>query len=569
MIDWVGLFLKIGGVICVAVTVSELLHWWLGRESSTDRSSDEYPEVPGNAPDATDVQVDESRYEFSPENEHTGGRIRGGADSSPVVVNPDAPDDTVGDDEDARFHWSGHGYSDEPLSDESDANDVYVLGSAAEPTLLDDSRSGGSGGDRSVEFGGLGQVAASSPDGPTGDAETTGIVTGAVSRGSGETADPAIDGATDSRVVQTGRGSSGDADATFNIAGAVGRGAVDSVSAVGSGGEIGRAFRRYLSEVVGEEGPDSAKLSSDQLKQELGDERARSTEYEAMLRARRELASGVPPRRESVEFAAFAPGVVVPGSSFHLDVWAYLEEQYDSVVSRVMKANAKAAELGSKAGVPVPIGEVVTVSLEIDSFEIEYPVDTIIWNSSPASASFLVSVPVDAEYRSYPGRVTLAVNGLMIAELRILVNVSDERAVQNSKLSMQAFYPKSAFASYSSRDRERVLIMVAGMKQVRPDMDVFLDIVTLRSGDLWADALEYHVPNKDVFYLFWSRHAANSEWVEREWRRALKLRGIEYIKPAPLENSQIAPPPKDLSQLHFSSEWVAHFNEARKFSETE
>jgi hypothetical protein len=102
------------------------------------------------------------------------------------------------------------------------------------------------------------------------------------------------------------------------------------------------------------------------------------------------------------------------------------------------------------------------------------------------------------------------------------------------------------------------------MKKVAPDLDVFVDVLSLRSGDNWQQKLEEHVPTKDTFYLFWSQHASRSEWVEREWRLALVRRGISYIDPVPLELPDAVPPPSELTALHFSDPYLVYIDLARK-----
>ena len=89
------------------------------------------------------------------------------------------------------------------------------------------------------------------------------------------------------------------------------------------------------------------------------------------------------------------------------------------------------------------------------------------------------------------------------------------------------------------------------MKKIAPDLDVFLDALSLRSGDLWEQLLAEEVVSKDIFYLFWSRNAAKSAWVKKEWQHALASRGIDYIDPVPLETPEFAPPPNALRALHF------------------
>ena len=148
--------------------------------------------------------------------------------------------------------------------------------------------------------------------------------------------------------------------------------------------------------------------------------------------------------------------------------------------------------------------------------------------------------------------------GLLIARLTFSVVVSPTSDESLTDRSMAIDFPKSAFASYASPDRLEVLQRVQGIKAIRPDLDVFLDVLTLRSGQNWRQQLAQHVPTKDIFYLFWSLDARNSPWVTAEWRMALEQRGLEYIHPVPLVAPQSVPPPPELSGLHFSDSELIH-----------
>ena len=87
-----------------------------------------------------------------------------------------------------------------------------------------------------------------------------------------------------------------------------------------------------------------------------------------------------------------------------------------------------------------------------------------------------------------------------------------------------------------------------------------MDVLRLRSGDDYEQILFKVIPLQDVFYLFWSEAASKSKWVDREWRLALKLRGIEYINPFPLPSARNVPPPIELqAKLHFYDSILAHF----------
>jgi hypothetical protein len=51
------------------------------------------------------------------------------------------------------------------------------------------------------------------------------------------------------------------------------------------------------------------------------------------------------------------------------------------------------------------------------------------------------------------------------------------------------------------------------MKKIRPELDIFLDVLSLRSGQDWDQQLRLQIPEKDVFFLFWSLNASKSKEV--------------------------------------------------------
>ncbi len=88
-----------------------------------------------------------------------------------------------------------------------------------------------------------------------------------------------------------------------------------------------------------------------------------------------------------------------------------------------------------------------------------------------------------------------------------------------------------------------------------PDLDLFMDVGALRSGERWQERLQEEISGRDVLYLFWSGAASRSTWVEHEWRTALRTKGLGGVDPVPLETPDTAPPPPELADLHFN-EWT-------------
>jgi len=274
-------------------------------------------------------------------------------------------------------------------------------------------------------------------------------------------------------------------------------------------------------------------------------------------------------RIDRVHFAVAAPAAVQISQEFIVDVWAHLEKERKEV-ERLVRATTPNPErpvsIRPKGPFPIARGATLYVRLHFDDLHVEQPEDTILWKGTKGNASFVVSVPATVPPGQRIGVVTVNCDGrLQIARVpfQVLVvpaPVPFEQAVHH----MQRV--QTAFASYASKDREEVLHRVQGMQKVLPDLEVFLDVTSLRSGEDWEKRLWQEIPRRDVFYLFWSRSAKHSPWVEKEWRCALETRGLSFIDPVPLEPPEIAEPPAELSQKHFN-DWVLAYRATRASDE--
>ena len=68
----------------------------------------------------------------------------------------------------------------------------------------------------------------------------------------------------------------------------------------------------------------------------------------------------------------------------------------------------------------------------------------------------------------------------------------------------------------------------------------------------------------DIFYLFWSRHATRSNWVDQEWRYGYKQKGLAFIDPVPLVDPRKAPPPPELAEHKHFNDWTLIYSEYEK-----
>lgn len=258
---------------------------------------------------------------------------------------------------------------------------------------------------------------------------------------------------------------------------------------------------------------------------------------------------------DAVHFSVTSPVRVAPGRSFVLNVWAHLERQRPELLARVQQmAGGAPVAVRTKGPIALEQGALLTVTVAIEGLIVEDAQDTMLWTGEIGGVDFPVKVPDQASFGVHSGVARLCAGGLQFARLYFGIEVGAAQA-ELVALPAREERHRKAFASYASQDRDAVLARVQGMCKVVPDLEVFLDVLSLRSGEDWAERLVRVIPESDVFYLFWSEYAARSEWVEREWRCALQAKGPGFIDPVPLVSPERVPPPPELAGKHFS-DWT-------------
>jgi molecular chaperone DnaK (HSP70) len=290
--------------------------------------------------------------------------------------------------------------------------------------------------------------------------------------------------------------------------------------------------------------------------------------FVADVPARPERRPEVPTAVDRVHFSVTAPPMINPGSSFVVDLWAHLEQQRQEVIQRA-REGVSGGEILVKTKGPLPVarGTVLTVHLAIDGLTIEDSEDTILWEGEIGNASFAVQVPQDAAPGGQLGKATIYADAVQIARVNFELTVAlatDKPLPESKSLPVKEIHHRTAFASYASADRDEVLHCIHGMQKAAPSMEIFIDVHSLRSGQNWEKELWTHIPSSDIFFLFWSVNAKQSPWVEKEWRCALNARGLDFIDPVPLQPPEVAPPPPELSSLHFNDWQLAYLRNAPK-----
>jgi TIR domain len=261
---------------------------------------------------------------------------------------------------------------------------------------------------------------------------------------------------------------------------------------------------------------------------------------------------------DEVHLGTSAPATVAAGEAFVARFAAYTKACRNEV-HRVLDQEAPSAQprLDLERCRWHP-GTKVTVRLAADRVEVANPVQSFAWNGAWQILRFDATVRATAVGRVIVLRFDIAVEGLPLLALRPELTLLDDPLGEKAKTVsfVEARAPRSAFASYARGDRREVLGRVRSL-QIFTGIDVFLDCLSIRPGEQWKPKLNSEISARDVFWLFWSRTARASEWVDWEWRTALQVKSLGGIQPHPLEPIELAPPPEELSALEFGSmyEW--------------
>lgn len=268
---------------------------------------------------------------------------------------------------------------------------------------------------------------------------------------------------------------------------------------------------------------------------------------------------------DEVHCTVFAPNQCAPGSMFIVQAFAHLAEHAPLLLEMANDSDEDTAQRGTEElSKKIERGKELVFSLRMPGFEVDEPVQSLVWEGEPESVQFGVTIPETCKPgSSIIGTVTVSYLSVPIGHVKFKFKICapQETAVAAAeKTTMQApsqgfVRYRQAFISYASEDRAEVLKRVQMLKTM--NIEVFQDLLSLEPGDRWERELYKHIDESEVVFLFWSSAAKNSEWVAREVRYALQRKGgndaaLPEITPVILEGPPIVPPPDYLGDVHFN-----------------
>ncbi len=258
------------------------------------------------------------------------------------------------------------------------------------------------------------------------------------------------------------------------------------------------------------------------------------------------------PVSDDVSFTTFAPQGAAPETDFLIQVWVHADAQIDRVRALAGMSDDTGEERPSQPlAEAVERGARLQVSIEGGGLQIDEPVCTLIWRGEPVTAHFKARLPSDiSEAALARVRVFIADTPVGSAIVRI---ARAAEAAGPDVVEVGARRYRTAFLSYARDDLPRVLEHHQSLAAV--GLEVFQDVLGLEPGERWERKLFESIDQCDVFLIYWSSAAAQSEFVQREIEHALAVRNASPdarpdIIPVVLETPPPLPP-ESLADIHF------------------
>jgi hypothetical protein len=273
---------------------------------------------------------------------------------------------------------------------------------------------------------------------------------------------------------------------------------------------------------------------------------------------------------DEVKGTVYAPDQAAQGDVFLVQVFIHLEEQAAALEELAKEADPDAKRrISNELQKKIKRGTELTFHLQMPGLTVDDDVQSCVWEGKPECVQFGVTVPEDCKPKNILGTVTVSEDSVPIGHLRFKFKVI---AAGESAPSAQPPEPvpagnltryQQAFISYASKDRQEVLKRVQMLNVAK--IKFFQDLLTLEPGDEWEKLLYEYIDKSDVFFLFWSKAASESQWVKKEVEYAAKRRANKdepdpEIIPVIIEGPPPAKPPSELNYLHFNDKLIYFIN---------
>jgi TIR domain len=260
---------------------------------------------------------------------------------------------------------------------------------------------------------------------------------------------------------------------------------------------------------------------------------------------------------DSLQFTAYRPAILIPEKWRRMTVFMHPDE-----ASTLIEIETRARQILSSeyedyrevvdSRFPMIRESEITLIPDVPGIRFNPPRRSFSWAGDVRvhEQNFFMRAPLALAGKLARGRISIFFGQLLLAEIPLYLRVGkDLMAKEESWAKGGAKRFRKVYASYSNLD---VKVVEAMQRQSRAiGYEYLREVVKLRSSQQWNEPLLLAmISDADVFQLFWSRNAAQSDHVEKEWRQALALQREAFVRPVFWE-SPMPEAPDRLRRLRF------------------
>lgn len=222
-----------------------------------------------------------------------------------------------------------------------------------------------------------------------------------------------------------------------------------------------------------------------------------------------------------ISASAFAPAEIATGDDMMVQVYMYEEKEHNYVVVSARNADDGTIERDCiSLNLNLKYGERVNIQLNILHYPELTQIKSFIWQGRTAKSYFNVTFPTNFDKKKCFVEIIISVNDVPFGELSFTTKVVDECSIEKVVTDVFPKQYKKVFMSYAHQDIEKVLPYAHAYKVEK--RDYFFDRHSLEIGDVYEEKILDYINTSDLFLLFWSEHAAASDYVKKEFLTALK-----------------------------------------------
>lgn len=231
---------------------------------------------------------------------------------------------------------------------------------------------------------------------------------------------------------------------------------------------------------------------------------------------------------DNVYSSIFAPSEVIRKSRMQIQVYFHLYEETEKVKSLAQESDKRAErrdymplqcklKKGDKVDALLNIyGETLLMSDK----------KSVVWQGSFTKCSFDYFVPKDIDVDELSCVALLTVNNIPVGEMRFITRIVESPRKLNPEIIAHKY--NKVFISYAHKDEAKVKSFHEGLKLA--GIEHFFDRAYLKTGDVFPQVIQDYIDSADLFVLFWSENAAQSDYVQKERSQALE-RAFPQVKP--------------------------------------